>query len=182
MWQYLQFPTTPCWPNLLQRANLGCKGQARGVTVWRSRLHPGSSVQLLSEHDDRLAAGEPYCLLVFAGNRCILDRVGSSRVGRLLFSQRSNVCIVLARGCTFNTHSQTTATRQPAPSNAEVCLTSLSTFLANFDSHESTFEEGFVQNLHSGCRCQKQPCMKTIALYFFNTMSGLPGRFATCFR
>lgn len=82
----------------------------------------------------------------------------------------------------FNSHSQTTRTRQPIRVSFSETSASLSTFLANFLSQNSLFVCGIEAFLQPGCRCQKQPCTKITVPYLGKTMSGVPGRSLRCSR
>lgn len=77
-------------------------------------------------------------------------------------------------------HSQIVMTRQPASASRSSFEASRVTFDANLAAQNSGRVAGVVAILQPGCRCQKQPWMKTAARYLGSTMSGRPGRLRTC--
>lgn len=75
-------------------------------------------------------------------------------------------------------HSHITATRQPAALRAATFLRSRSTFFSNFSAQNAALVPGVVVYRQPEWRCQKQPWMKTTALYRRMQRSGRPGSFA----
>jgi len=70
-------------------------------------------------------------------------------------------------------------TRQPADRNSASTLISFSWFLVIFCFQNSGRVLGHLKRWQL-CRCQKQPCINIVALYFFRTTSGFPGSFLSC--
>lgn len=78
-------------------------------------------------------------------------------------------------------HSQMTSVLQLRARNAFNCRSSLSWFLSIFPIQNSCRVLGILK-YRQLWPCQKQPWIKTAALYFGSTISGVPGRFFTCTR
>lgn len=77
----------------------------------------------------------------------------------------------------FSSHSHTVITFQPACLSKVLFRISLSLFPLIFSVQNSVLVLGITKYLQSWCPCQKQPFTKIMVLYFFSTISGLPGSF-----
>lgn len=100
---------------------------------------------------------------------------GYSPVSSSPASQRAtNSALIEGSAFPARPHSQIVTTRQPAKINVSTALRSRASFARNFSFQKSALDLGVVVFQHP-CRCQKQPCTKTQARRFLNTMSGLPG-------
>ena len=71
-------------------------------------------------------------------------------------------------------HSHTIATRHPPAARLSRTVSSRRMLAANFRCQKSALVAGVVAYRHPACRCQKQPCTKTVARNFGKIMSGLP--------
>ena len=96
-------------------------------------------------------------------------------VPRLFKSFRNKPFTVFSKFFSIS-HSQITKTLQLSLRNALVCIASFFLFLSSFICQNSTLLDGILPSLQSLWKCQKHPCTNTTDLYFWNTMSGLPGR------
>ncbi len=79
-------------------------------------------------------------------------------------------------------HSHTTATLQPSSKSLRIVRRSRSTVPENFVCQNAVFDAGLVAKRHPSCRCQKQPWTWIAARYRGKTISGRPGKLATCNR
>lgn len=89
----------------------------------------------------------------------------------------------VARACLSSVlHSHTTITCQPRLRNCLATVRSRSMFASNFVFQNLTRDFGMYAYLQPGCRCQKQPCMKTTVFRLGSAISGRPGRSGACRR
>lgn len=97
-------------------------------------------------------------------------------------SQADRTLAAISTPLPSSAHSHTMATLQPSSRSARVVLWSRSIVPENFSCQNAGFDTGVVANRHPLCRCQKQPWTWIAARYFGKTISGRPGRPATCSR
>ena len=98
-------------------------------------------------------------------------------VGGLSRCLDKNFCSIFwRRSLSKVSHSQMTRQSQPASLRAFREAASRSTLRTNLACQYSALVLGLVVREQPGCRCQKQPCTKTILQSLGKTRSGLPSK------
>ena len=106
----------------------------------------------------------------------------SQRLSSEVIHSSSEAIVLLSISVFSREHCHTTAMRQPKFISSVIFRASRSRFAFRFSSQKACLVVGRRLFLQPGWPCQKQPCIKMVALYLGRTMSGLPGSPATYFR